>query len=229
MEGRLRMRMEGRLRARMEVVCERRCGLLPAMHKRRRSASTLIGYMSLASTQPAQRLSVVMPEPAESGAAAIDLAAEWPGGAGSRSAAAGRRSAAGERSAAAGARSAVAGQLSIAAARRAAGRIFTATARRLLDLTVAGVLLLVLSPLLAAIALAIRIDSRGPALFRQRRVGREQREFTILKFRTMRSDADAAPHRHYVQNLIGGPASSERGRLYKLSVDDRVTRVGRLL
>jgi lipopolysaccharide/colanic/teichoic acid biosynthesis glycosyltransferase len=104
-----------------------------------------------------------------------------------------------------------------------------AAARRLLDILVAGGLLLVLAPLLTLIALAIRIDSGGPSLFRQRRVGRELREFTILKFRTMHSGADTAPHRSYVQTLIGGRSGSERGRLYKLSVDDRITGVGRLL
>lgn len=101
--------------------------------------------------------------------------------------------------------------------------------RRCFDFLVAAVLLLVASPLLILIALAIRIDSKGPVLFRQRRVGRDRREFTILKFRTMRHDADATRHRKYVQTLIGGNSQAERGRLYKLSVDDRITRVGRFL
>ena len=70
---------------------------------------------------------------------------------------------------------------------------------------------LVLSPLLVAVALAVRLDSPGPALFRQRRVGRASREFTILKFRTMRvGTPDLASH-------LMGPGS------------DRVTRVGRWL
>ncbi len=101
--------------------------------------------------------------------------------------------------------------------------------RRSFDFTVAAVVLALTSPLLIAIALAIRIDSPGPVLFRQRRVGRDLSEFTIFKFRTMRHDADASRHRKYVQTLIGGNSQAERGRLYKLSVDDRVTRVGRLL
>jgi lipopolysaccharide/colanic/teichoic acid biosynthesis glycosyltransferase len=105
----------------------------------------------------------------------------------------------------------------------------TEGARRSLDLLVTATALLVCAPLLALIALAIRIDSRGPAVFRQRRVGRGLREFTVLKFRTMYSDADAAPHREYVQALIGDDRTPERGRLYKLSVDERVTRVGRVL
>ena len=101
--------------------------------------------------------------------------------------------------------------------------------RRGFDFLVAAVLLLLASPLLIAIAIAIRIDSQGPVFFRQRRVGRGRREFTIFKFRTMRHDADATRHRKYVQTLIGGNSEAERGRLYKLSVDDRVTRVGRVL
>ncbi len=102
-------------------------------------------------------------------------------------------------------------------------------ARRSLDILVAATLLLVLSPLLLVIALAVRIDTGGPALFRQRRVGRGLSEFTMLKFRTMHSGADTTPHREYVQALIGDDRSPERGRLYKLSVDNRVTRVGRFL
>jgi lipopolysaccharide/colanic/teichoic acid biosynthesis glycosyltransferase len=112
---------------------------------------------------------------------------------------------------------------------RAGQRLFVHGVRRTIDFLVATLLLLLAAPLLALIALAIRIDSKGPVLFRQRRVGRGQREFTIFKFRTMRHDADATRHRKYVQSLIGGNSHAERGRLYKLSVDDRVTRVGRFL
>ena len=56
-------------------------------------------------------------------------------------------------------------------------------------------LILLLSPLLIGVAIAIRLDSRGPALFRQRRVGFGQREFTLFKFRSMRLDADPRGHR----------------------------------
>jgi lipopolysaccharide/colanic/teichoic acid biosynthesis glycosyltransferase len=108
---------------------------------------------------------------------------------------------------------------------RTTGRVV----RRLLDICVASTVLLVLAPLLIVLALAVRIDSKGPVLFRQRRVGRGRREFTILKFRTMCHDADVTRHRKYVQTLIDGDCESERGRLYKLSVDDRVTPVGRFL
>ena len=65
-------------------------------------------------------------------------------------------------------------------------------------------LILLLSPLLIAVAIAIRLDSRGPALFRQRRVGYGEREFTLFKFRSMRLDADPRGHREYVTALIKG-------------------------
>jgi len=101
--------------------------------------------------------------------------------------------------------------------------------RRTLDVLVAGGLLLLLAPLLLAIALVIRLESRGPAIFRQQRIGHRQHPFTIFKFRTMRSEADATPHREYVKSLIGRAEGSEPGHLYKLSVDDRITRVGRVM
>jgi lipopolysaccharide/colanic/teichoic acid biosynthesis glycosyltransferase len=103
-----------------------------------------------------------------------------------------------------------------------------ALARRLLDVAVAGTVIALLSPLLLALAVAIRLDSRGPALFRQRRVGYGQREFTVLKFRSMRSDADPRGHRDYVTALIKGK-NTDGGRkdLYKLAVDDRITPIGR--
>jgi lipopolysaccharide/colanic/teichoic acid biosynthesis glycosyltransferase len=107
--------------------------------------------------------------------------------------------------------------------------IARSTARRLLDVFVASTALVALAPLLAAIALAIRLESRGPVIFRQRRLGQGLKPFTVLKFRTMRNEADVAPHREYVHALIDSPAATERGQLYKLSVDNRITRVGRFL
>jgi lipopolysaccharide/colanic/teichoic acid biosynthesis glycosyltransferase len=104
-----------------------------------------------------------------------------------------------------------------------------AAAGRTLDLLVAGTVLLVLSGPLLLIAIAIRIDSGGPALFRQQRVGRDRRIFTMFKFRTMYRDADVTPHREYVRTLIDGEDNPHGGELYKLSVDNRITRVGGVL
>jgi lipopolysaccharide/colanic/teichoic acid biosynthesis glycosyltransferase len=105
--------------------------------------------------------------------------------------------------------------------------------RRCFDLVVACTAILLLSPVLVAVAVAVRLDSHGPALFRQRRVGFHEREFTLFKFRSMRLDADPRGHQEYVTALIKGSDESEQapdgGRkdLYKLAVDNRITTVGR--
>ncbi|MET0558368.1 MAG: sugar transferase [Solirubrobacterales bacterium] len=106
-----------------------------------------------------------------------------------------------------------------------------AVARRALDLVFSAALIAIFSPLLVGTAIAIRLDSRGSAFFRQRRVGLGQKEFTLYKFRSMRLDADPKGHREYVTALIKGQAEaapeSDRKSLYKLAVDDRITPVGR--
>ncbi len=106
--------------------------------------------------------------------------------------------------------------------------LWQALARRFIDLFGAGVVIVLLSPLLIGLAIAIRLDSPGSALFRQRRVGLGKREFTVFKFRSMRSDADPRGHRDYVTALIKGKADGVgKENLYKLAVDDRITPVGR--
>jgi len=104
------------------------------------------------------------------------------------------------------------------------------TARRLADLVLATLLVVLLAPLLIAIAVAICLDSPGSPLFRQRRIGHREREFTVLKFRSMRPNADPKGHREYVTALINHDGAAPDGggkNLYKLVVDDRITRVGR--
>ena len=112
---------------------------------------------------------------------------------------------------------------------RTAGEpLWQALGRRLADLVLGATLTLLLSPILIAVAIAVRVDSPGPALFRQRRVGHKEREFTLFKFRSMRLDADPRGHREYVTALIKGKAADGgRKDLYKLAVDDRITPVGR--
>lgn len=95
-------------------------------------------------------------------------------------------------------------------------------ARRAFDILVAGTALALLSPVLALAALAIRAESRGPVLFRQTRVGRDGKPFTIYKFRSMYPDAEA--------RRAALLASSDRaGICFKARRDPRVTRVGRVL
>jgi exopolysaccharide biosynthesis polyprenyl glycosylphosphotransferase len=83
--------------------------------------------------------------------------------------------------------------------------------KRLFDLGLAGLALIILAPLLVVTALAIKLDSRGPVIFRQRRNGFNGRQFWILKFRTMRV-------------LEDGPDLKQASRS-----DDRVTWIGRIL
>ena len=99
---------------------------------------------------------------------------------------------------------------------------WTLRVKRLVDLLVGSLLLVLLSPVLAAIALAVRLDSPGPALFRQNRIGRAGVSFRMFKFRTMTSDAEER-----LGDLIDLEALPEPA--FKLMDDPRVTSVGRWL
>jgi exopolysaccharide biosynthesis polyprenyl glycosylphosphotransferase len=94
--------------------------------------------------------------------------------------------------------------------------------KRLVDLTVAAFGLVLLSPLLAAIAIAIAADTGRPILFRQRRIGLQGRPFDVVKFRSMSRDAEARRSDLQALNEIHGHA-------FKVTHDPRVTRVGRFL
>ncbi len=102
---------------------------------------------------------------------------------------------------------------------------------RILDLVVASIILVVLSPLLLIIAIIVRLESPGPALFSQRRVGRGRQQFTLHKFRTMTAGASHDRHREFVQGLLAGdrPDAVAGSPRFKLVADDRITRVGRFL
>lgn len=103
-------------------------------------------------------------------------------------------------------------------------------AKRAMDLAIGTIALLLTSPILLVAALAIRLTSKGPALFRQQRIGMDGRPFDILKFRTMVTGADASIHQEFVEGLIRGDvALDEDTALYKLTDDPRVTKVGRFL
>lgn len=95
--------------------------------------------------------------------------------------------------------------------------------KRALDLVGSALALLLLSPLLALIALLIKLEDRGPVLFPQVRVGRHGREFRMLKFRSMRVDAEARLQEILARN------QHRTGVTFKLKDDPRVTRVGRWL
>jgi len=94
--------------------------------------------------------------------------------------------------------------------------------KRLSDVVLATAALVLLSPVVLAVAVAVRLDGPGPVIFRQRRVGRDGRTFEMLKFRSMVVDAEAR-----LADLAGLDEGS--GLLFKLRADPRVTRVGAVL
>ena len=94
--------------------------------------------------------------------------------------------------------------------------------KRAFDLVGASVILIAVAPVMAVIALAIRLDSRGPVFFFQTRVGRDGRHFNIIKFRTMVPDAE--DRKQTLRQL-----NQASGGLFKIVDDPRITRVGRIL
>ena len=100
--------------------------------------------------------------------------------------------------------------------------------KRAVDVVAAVVLLVLLSPLLALIAVAVRCETSGPALFRQDRYGRGLWPFVVLKFRTMHHNASPELHRRFIAQLAAG-GDDPGGGLKKLTHDPRVTRVGSFL
>jgi exopolysaccharide biosynthesis polyprenyl glycosylphosphotransferase len=97
-----------------------------------------------------------------------------------------------------------------------------AWAKRLVDIAVSSFLLLLLAPALAVVAAAIYVYDRGPIIYRQKRVGLDNREFMIWKFRSMVPNADTLKDRFADSNVAGG-------LLFKLPNDPRVTPVGNLI
>ncbi len=102
--------------------------------------------------------------------------------------------------------------------------------KRAIDVTVSALALIAFSPLFAYIALRIRLDSGGPVLFRQTRLGTNMKEFTTLKFRTMKVGTDQSVHRAAVRlSNSRSMAPNETGGMYKLERTDSVTGFGRRL
>jgi lipopolysaccharide/colanic/teichoic acid biosynthesis glycosyltransferase len=108
------------------------------------------------------------------------------------------------------------------------GTAWERIARRTADIVIAGFALLVLSPLMAIIVIAIRLTSRGPALFTQRRVGLARRPFCFYKFRTMRVGGDDTALREMIARELRGEGTSSGGS-WKLDGDNRITPIGSFL
>jgi lipopolysaccharide/colanic/teichoic acid biosynthesis glycosyltransferase len=107
-------------------------------------------------------------------------------------------------------------------------RLAQETSKRLIDFVGSLGLIILVAPLLLLLWLLVRLTSRGPALFRQERLGRERKLFTVLKFRTMHIGNDDRIHRDYVIGLLSADVADPAGDsgLFKLDADPRVTRVG---
>jgi lipopolysaccharide/colanic/teichoic acid biosynthesis glycosyltransferase len=106
--------------------------------------------------------------------------------------------------------------------------------KRAMDIAGSTMALTILLPLFILISVAIKLTSKGPILFKQKRVGQYGRRFTFLKFRSMHFMSDCKIHEDYVKSFIAGntrPPESKKNlsALYKLQDDPRVTRLGRIL
>jgi lipopolysaccharide/colanic/teichoic acid biosynthesis glycosyltransferase len=118
--------------------------------------------------------------------------------------------------------------------RQSSNRATLAT-KRMIDVAGSLLLLAALSPVFLLIAAAIKLTSRGPILFRQKRIGEHGTPFTFLKFRSMYLNNDPSEHKEYVRQLIAGQAEKKSngtagaGAVFKLTNDPRITPVGRVL
>jgi lipopolysaccharide/colanic/teichoic acid biosynthesis glycosyltransferase len=114
------------------------------------------------------------------------------------------------------------------------GNKLYSTIKRVMDVAGSLVAIILFSPLFLAIAVAIKLTSKGPVLFRQKRIGQHGVPFLFLKFRSMYVNNDASVHKQYVTQLIAGDAQPETSEgngkaVYKLTRDRRITRVGAFL
>ncbi len=112
-------------------------------------------------------------------------------------------------------------------------KIFLFT-KRVIDIlcSISGILLF--SPVMIAIAIGIKLTSKGPILFKQRRMGYLGKEFNFLKFRSMKVNSDDKIHREYVEKLIQGATEGinqggEDKPVYKITNDTRITKIGRII
>lgn len=112
-----------------------------------------------------------------------------------------------------------------------APRLGEEVVKRALDMALASMLIVLAAPLLLLLWCLVRSTSAGPALFRQERVGRGMRPFTMLKLRSMYADNDDRMHRDYVTTMLSAEEAEEEvparnNALFKLTGDPRVTPLG---
>jgi lipopolysaccharide/colanic/teichoic acid biosynthesis glycosyltransferase len=112
-------------------------------------------------------------------------------------------------------------------------RQFALGIKRYIDILGSLAALLLFAPVFAAISLAIKLSSKGPVFFKQERLGEYGKPFTVLKFRSMRTDGDARIHQQYVSQFIAGKVdgATPEGQkpVFKIQKDPRITRVGQFV
>ena len=103
--------------------------------------------------------------------------------------------------------------------------------KRIIEIVLSVFTLDATAPVLLLVALIIRVDSPGPILFRQERLGKDRRPFTILKFRTMQHEADDSFHREAIRRAANGirTSLSDGTEVFKSPEDPRITRAGKFL
>jgi lipopolysaccharide/colanic/teichoic acid biosynthesis glycosyltransferase len=104
--------------------------------------------------------------------------------------------------------------------------------KRMVDIAGSVVGLILCSPVFLVIAASVKLTSKGPVLFKQKRVGQFGKQFVFLKFRSMRVNNDPAIHKAYIKKLIteeAPDAKTSNGPVYKIKNDPRITRVGKFL
>jgi exopolysaccharide biosynthesis polyprenyl glycosylphosphotransferase len=109
-------------------------------------------------------------------------------------------------------------------------RHFNHQIKRTIDVLGSALAIILFSPVMLLIAVAIKLTSPGPVLFRQERIGQYGKRFSCLKFRSMKVNNDCTIHKSYVEKLIKGEVNQpEASGLYKISHDPRITAVGRFI
>jgi lipopolysaccharide/colanic/teichoic acid biosynthesis glycosyltransferase len=113
------------------------------------------------------------------------------------------------------------------------GKTISGGIKRVMDIVGSVLALIVFSPLFFAVVVAIKLNSKGPAIFRQERLGQFGRSFTFLKFRSMYVNNDLTIHEEFMKRVIHGEYKGKDGdggqTVYKMEDDPRITKVGRFL
>jgi lipopolysaccharide/colanic/teichoic acid biosynthesis glycosyltransferase len=118
--------------------------------------------------------------------------------------------------------------------RKNSPKSFSAFLKRFMDITGGFFFLVLFSSAMVVIALLIKLSSKGPVLFRQKRIGLSGKPFTILKFRSMYDNSNQSIHKEHIESIIKRDPSldgrsAEKSKAYKIQQDPRITPIGKLI